>query len=103
GTPLSSEQIGLTLLPRDSVAEHHVLILVDLSGPIEQEGAKALLASQLAPLVERLRAQQSVSLYGFDGSSQLYPIASFDKLAAGGASTAVSAAQLSKLTEFKQR
>lgn len=103
GTPLSSEQIGLTLLPRDSVAEHHVLILVDLSGPIEQEGAKALLASQLAPLVERLRAQQSVSLYGFDGSSQLYPIASFDKLATGGASTAVSAAQLSKLTEFKQR
>ncbi len=103
GTALPSEQIGLTLLSRDLVAEHHVLILVDLSGPIEQQGAKALLASQLAPLVERLRTQQSVSLYGYDGSSHLYPIASFDKLDMANPNAAVTAAQLSKLTEFKQR
>lgn len=103
GTALPSEQVGLTLLSRDLVAEHHVLILVDLSGPIEQQGAKALLASQLAPLVERLRTQQSVSLYGYDGSSQLYPIASFEKLDMANPNAAVTAAQLSKLTEFKQQ
>lgn len=78
-TVLEPSQVGLQLLPRDSVAAHHVLVLVDMSGNIDEPGRRALLAKQLAPFVDRLRQKQSVSVYGFDGGEKLYPFGKFQK------------------------
>lgn len=78
-TQLDPAQVQLQLLPRDSVAAHQVLVLVDLSGNIDEPGRRALLAKQLAPFVDRLRAKQNVSVYGFDGGEKLYPFGKFDK------------------------
>ena len=76
---LDSKQIGLRVLDRNVAAAHHAVVLVDLSGPIEEEGALSLLASQLAPFVERLRDKFSVSVYGFDGADGLVPLGSFSR------------------------
>src|SRR5690606_14263499 len=44
GIPLDGQQVKLQLLPRDGIVEHHLLVLVDLSGPVEAPGTRALLA-----------------------------------------------------------
>lgn len=79
---LDRSQVNLQLLPRDSVAAHHVLLLVDMSGNIDEPGRRALLGKQLGPFVDRLRHTQNVSVYGFDGGEKLYPLGKFPKEAA---------------------
>jgi hypothetical protein len=78
-TQLDPAQVQLQLLPRDAVAAHQVLVLVDLSGNIDEPGRRALLAKQLAPFIDRLRAKQHVSVYGFDGGEKLYPFGKFEQ------------------------
>lgn len=80
GLELDRNQVGLTLLPKEQSTAHHVLVLVDLSGPAEEQGALPLLAKQLAPFIERLRVDHNVSLYGFDGSDKLTALGSFPRL-----------------------
>lgn len=94
---LDPAQVQLQLLPRDSVAVHQTLVLVDLSGPIDEPGRRALLAKQLSPFVDRLRMQQSVSVYGFDGGEKLFPIGKFGKQQA-----TKKAADLSAIDQHKQ-
>ena len=100
---LNASEVQLRLLDRDPVAEHHALVLVDLGGPIEKPGARRLLAKQLTPFVERLRAQQSVSVYGFDGQSRLYPFGDFEKLQPGENTSANVDAELGRLAEHQQK
>jgi hypothetical protein len=80
GLELDSHQVGLTLLPKEQSAAHHVLVLVDLSGPVQEQGALPLLAQQLAPFIERLRADHNVSLFGFDGTDKLTELGRFERL-----------------------
>jgi hypothetical protein len=103
GKALSPDQVQLRLLPRDAAAEHHVLVLVDLSGPIQDKGALSLLSSQLGSFVERLRTQRSVSVYGFDGAPELVSLGRFE--ASGGTSEAGNPARagLERVATFKQR
>jgi hypothetical protein len=102
GKPLNAEQVQLRLLPRDAVVDHHVLVLVDLSGPIEDKGARSLLSSQLGPFIERLRTQQGVSVYGFDGAPALVPLGQFAK-SANPSAPSVSQSGLPGVVDFKQR
>lgn len=81
GIPLDRQQIKLQLLPRDGVVEHHLLVLVDLSGPVEAPGTRSLLARQVSEFVGRVTTYYSVSLYGFDGSEKLTPLGTFRKQA----------------------
>jgi hypothetical protein len=81
GIPLDSRQVQLTLLPRDGVVEHHLLILVDMSGPVDDPGTRALLVRQLSSFIARAQAHYSVSLFGFDGSPQLTALGSYRKQA----------------------
>jgi hypothetical protein len=102
-TPLDAAQVGLRLLDRNLVAEHRVLVLLDLSGPIKDSGALALLATQVAPLVERLRTEHEVSLYGFDGSEELTLLGDFARVGPSNHGAAISKQDLGKLTAFVQR
>lgn len=81
GNPLDSRQVQLTLLPRDGVVEHHLLILVDMSGPVDDPGTRALLVRQLSSFIARVQAHYSVSLFGFDGSPQLTALGTYRKVA----------------------
>lgn len=81
-TELDPNQVQLQLLSRDSVAVHHTLVLVDMSGPIDEPGRRELLIKQLVPFVDRLRMQQDVSVYGFDGGEKLHSFGKFPKQAA---------------------
>lgn len=77
GVPLDARQVQLTLLPQDGVAEHHLLILVDLSGPVDDPGTRALLVRQLSTFIARVQARYSVSLFGYDGSPQLTALGTY--------------------------
>ncbi len=79
GIPLDARQVQLSLLPRDGVVEHHVLILVDMSGAVDDPGTRALLVRQLSSFIARVQAQYSVSLFGFDGSPQLTALGTYRK------------------------
>lgn len=81
GIPLDARQVQLTLLPRDGVVEHHLLILVDMSGPVDDPGTRALLVRQLSSFIARAQAHNSVSLFGFDGSPQLTALGTYRKQA----------------------
>jgi hypothetical protein len=101
--PLDSKQVGLTLLSRDVAAVHHAVVLVDLSGTGQDDGALALLANQLAPFLERLRDKFSISVYGFDGSDQLAPLGGFGKIVDESASTPVSKQDLTSVSQYVQK
>lgn len=79
GNPLDSHQVQLSLLPRDGVVEHHLLILVDMSGPVDDPGTRALLVRQLSSFIARVQTYYSVSLFGFDGSPQLTALGTYRK------------------------
>lgn len=79
GNTLDSHQVQLSLLPRDGVVEHHLLILVDMSGPVDDPGTRALLVRQLSAFIARVQTNYSVSLFGFDGSPQLTALGTYRK------------------------
>src|SRR5690606_7903853 len=65
--------------------------------------ALSLLASQLAPFVERLRDKFSVSVYGFDGADGLVPLGKFERLGRSQPQQPVTKDDLSAITDFVQR
>ena len=76
-----SEQTQLTLLDRNVAVAHHALLLLDMSGAQTPE-ARTLAAKAAAGFVEKLAPHQGVSVYAFDGSPDLVPIATVAKGAA---------------------
>jgi hypothetical protein len=103
GQVLDSKQVGLQLLDRNLAAAHHVLVLVDLSGPIDQSGALSLLATQMAAFVERLRAKHSVSVWAFDGSDDLTALGKFQRSGASSKPQTITKQDLGRLTAFTQK
>ena len=78
---LDSKKIGLTLLPADPVADHRVVLLVDITGP---DSGRAALDAAVSKFVGTVRQDQAVSVYAFDGAADLHPVGDFAK--EGGAS-----------------
>ncbi|MEZ4225457.1 MAG: hypothetical protein R3B13_31180 [Polyangiaceae bacterium] len=69
GQPLGSGDTNLTLLDRRAVAEHRVLLLVDIS-TAKDAGARRQLARGVAGFVESVKKQQAVTLFAFDGRAE---------------------------------
>lgn len=80
GVVLDRNETRLTLLDPSSVALHHTVILVDLSGA-RDERQRELTSRGVAHLVDKLRPFQAVTILGFDGSSRLHPLGEFSKSA----------------------
>lgn len=67
-----------TLLPRDLVAAHHAVLLVDMSGELSDDEQKRL-AEAAGRFVTRARKGQDVSVYAFDGGPRLRQVGSYPK------------------------
>ena len=91
---LSSDETRQTLLTKELVATHQVLLLVDVSGKNDADSADAL-ARAVASFVDTVRRAQPVSVFAFDGGASLHYIADFSK-APDGAS-----ADLKALAKFE--
>ena len=76
---VDSQHAGLTLLERHFAAEHHTVLLVDMSGDDAQ--VHAAIARGVAGFVQRVRTSQGVTIYAFDGSEQLQLIEEFERQA----------------------
>jgi len=78
---LSSSEIGLTLLDRTAAAEHHTLLLVDMSGSSNEQ--RQDIARAVAPFVARVRQAQGVTVYAFAGTATPTLVGEFPRLAGG--------------------
>jgi hypothetical protein len=78
GQLISAEQSRQQLLPRDAVALHRTLLLVDVSGAADP-ALRRQLARGAAAFVERVRRNQHVSVLGFDGRAELIPIGEYPR------------------------
>lgn len=85
-----SEQSQLTLLDRNLVAAHHVVLLIDMSLAQEQD-ARTLAAKAALDFVQKLSPHQGVSVFAFDGSATLVQIASVARGAAPPSMAALEA------------
>jgi hypothetical protein len=102
GLALDPKEVQLRLLDEHTSVAHHALVLLDLSGPIEESGALALLGGQLVPFLERLRVDHHVSVYGFDGTEKLTKLTQLRRHEPGRES-ATTRNDLAALTGFKQK
>ena len=76
GNLLDKAQTQLTLLERDQVAVHHVLLLVDLSGQLE-ESTRDGLRRALEGFAERVTKTQGLSVFAFDGGTEIWSLGEF--------------------------
>ncbi|HVU02321.1 MAG TPA: hypothetical protein VHE30_11245 [Polyangiaceae bacterium] len=77
GQPLTAEQSRQVLLPRDMVAVHRALLLVDMSGPIAEGDTRKTIAMAVARFVTKAHQTQPVSVFAFDGGAQIRSIGEF--------------------------
>lgn len=89
---LNADQVERTLLPRESVTEERVLLLLDLSGNPDAD-TRAVYARSVEAFVRKLSSSVSVSVRVFDGGNALKPAGEFVR---GGGNP--SAGSLQKLT-----
>ena len=71
GQDLLPEQTQQVLLPRDMVAVHRALLLVDMSGPVTEGGTRSTIAMAVARFVTKAHVSQPVTVYAFDGGAAL--------------------------------
>ena len=71
GQDLSSEQTRQLLLPRDMVAVHRALLLVDMSGPVTEGDTRSTIAMAVARFVTKAHVSEPVTVYAFDGGAAL--------------------------------
>jgi hypothetical protein len=77
GQELSLEQTKQALLPRDMVAVHRALLLLDLSGPIGVGETRQRIAEAAARFVSKAHVAEPVTVYGFDGGPALSLLGEF--------------------------
>jgi len=75
---LERAQTQLTLLERERAAYHQLLLLVDLSGK-RDEAAQQRLTRALTNFVSSVARQQTVSVFGFDGSTKIWKLGEFQR------------------------
>lgn len=84
--PLDPTTTGETLLDPSVAAVHHALLLVDMSGPAAEAAVRSTIAHGVAGFVDRVRRDQAVTVYAFDGSPRIYLINDYPQQESGGAS-----------------
>lgn len=77
GQDLTAEQTKQTLLPRDMVAVHRALLLLDLSGPIGAGETLQRIAEAAARFVSKAHVAEPVTVYAFDGGPSLSLLGEF--------------------------
>jgi hypothetical protein len=87
----------LTLLDKDVAAVHHTVLLVDMSGKLDDD-ARRISARGAANFVQKLRRTQGVSVFAFDGSADLVTIGEFERNAKDP-----GPAELEQLANFSSR
>lgn len=73
-----SEQSELTLLDPTLVAAHQVVLLVDMSAAATPE-ARSLIAKGALNFVQKVAPREALSVFAFDGSPGLVPIAALPR------------------------
>lgn len=76
---LDQKEIGLRMLPRNSVASGHTVLLLDLSGPPEEKELKRI-SRGAAQFVEKVSTTQSVTVVAFDGTERAREVARFSRV-----------------------
>lgn len=76
GTLIDKSQAQLTLLEREAAAVHHVLLLLDLSGDLDLAQQREL-ERATAGFVQSVTKYQGVSVYGFDGGTEIKKLGEF--------------------------
>ncbi|HEX7669191.1 MAG TPA: hypothetical protein VF395_06405, partial [Polyangiaceae bacterium] len=71
GQDLSPEQTQQVLLPRNMVAVHRALLLVDMSGAVTEGDTRNTIAMAVARFVTKAHTSEPVTVYAFDGGAQL--------------------------------
>ena len=71
GQELSAKQSQQVLLPRDMVAVHRALLLVDMSGPVTEGDSRNAIALAVARFVTKAHVSEPVTVYAFDGGASL--------------------------------
>jgi hypothetical protein len=71
GQELSPKQSQQVLLPRDMVAVHRALLLVDMSGPVTEGDTRNTIAMAVARFVTKAHASEPVTVYAFDGGASI--------------------------------
>lgn len=97
GTNVSTFESQQTILNPKVAAAHYTLLLIDMSGSIV--GAKEVgdVIKAASAFTERVEKLQSVAVYAFDGSPDLYPIVPFTT------SGAAATGGVERLTSFKPK
>lgn len=78
GKLLDSSQVDLVVLSRDLATEHHVVLLLDLTG-VPDVSDRRELSKQAANFVKKARRTQPVSVFAYDGAVGLYPVDDFPR------------------------
>jgi hypothetical protein len=79
---LDAGQSQLTLLEREQVASHQVVLLVDLGGKLDDKTQEAL-ARGVEAFVAVVRQKQAVSVFVFDGGAEIHALGDFPQDPAG--------------------
>lgn len=79
GLLLDRAGINLELLPRDAAADGHTVLLLDLSGNIDEKDL-ARMSRGAAQLVEKVTTTQAVTVLVFDGSPETRLVARFPQV-----------------------
>ena len=87
----------LTLLDRNLVAVHQAVLLVDMSGSLD-EAARHTAARAAAGFVQKVRRNQAVAVFAFDGGSDLVPAGDFER-----GSKDAGPAEIEQLANFTAR
>ena len=75
---LNADQVERVLLPRESVTEERVLLLLDLSGNPDAD-TRAVYARSVEAFVRKLASSVSVSVRAFDGGNSLKSVGEFTR------------------------
>lgn len=76
---LNRDEIGLRMLPRNSVAAGHTVLLLDVSGAPDEKELKRINRGA-AHFVEKVSTTQSVTVVAFDGSERAREVARFSRV-----------------------
>lgn len=97
GQLVSIHESQQTILNPEVAAEHHTLLLVDMSGSVVESGDVFRIVDAARAFTERVGRYQKVAVYAFDGRPQLVPITAFT------ASEGRVASSLDRLERFEPK
>jgi hypothetical protein len=99
GALVSMHESRQTILNPEVAAEHHTLLLVDMSASVVDSGQVPLLVEAATRFTETVGKYQRVAVYAFDGAPGIHAVAPFG--AAPAASARASA--IAALAQFRPR